>query len=64
VFKQIVKHPKFDEEIGDYDFAIMKLSEPAQVSSSADLVCLPFDSRSYVGKRLTISGWGRIIHEG
>ncbi len=44
-----------------YDFALLKLVEPARISPTVGIVCLASDpSQRFVGVNLTASGWGNM----
>ena len=44
-----------------YDFGLVELTSPAVLGHTAKLICLPFGNQKFVGKKLTVSGWG-LIH--
>jgi len=57
------EHPQYDGSIFRFDFAILTLDEPVDITSAdskARVACLPADtSRLYGnGESLTVSGWG------
>jgi hypothetical protein len=58
---KLIVHPKFNEENGDNDIAIIKTPEPlvlGQINSGS--ICLPAkNSDPSAGKTLTAIGWGR-----
>ena len=58
-----VDHPRYNKRTGlDYDFSILILETSVDIgtSSSARAACLPTDpSEKYIGKKMTVSGWGR-----
>lgn len=58
----IIKHPEFDKDgyIPDYDFSLFVTKKPIKYNKYARPVCLPKESRSYRGKTMVISGWGRL----
>lgn len=63
----IVAHPQYDHDTINYDFAVIKLSEPVDFALHPHIrpVCLPVDdSKTYTGELATISGWGRLTFGG
>jgi trypsin len=58
-------HPQFNSSILDNDFALLKLSTPVNIpltNSNVGIVCLPTDlSQTFVGTKLTVSGWGTTV---
>jgi len=56
----MIAHPLFDPETVDYDFALLRLQHPVTISGSVGIACLPPDGTDqFVGRTMTISGWGR-----
>ena len=61
------QHPKYDvyKQTEKVDLALLQLWDAAKISKTVDVVCLPMDRRNlYIGKELTVSGWGGIIYDG
>ena len=61
---KIIPHPDFDIDDSTIstgpDIAILTLSRPVRLSKSINTVCLPVYSREhYLGKTVSVSGWGR-----
>jgi secreted trypsin-like serine protease len=58
-------HPQFNSSINDNDFALLKISTPVNIpltNSGVGIVCLPTDlSQTFVGTKLTVSGWGTTV---
>ena len=61
------QHPKFrliklqsKGSYTHYDYALVKLMSPAVLGHTAKLICLPFGTEQFAGKKLTVSGWGLI----
>ncbi|CAN7937926.1 unnamed protein product, partial [Ixodes hexagonus] len=57
----ITIHPKWDPQILNYDYAIMKLSRPLDFSGKEKNImpiCLPAANEIFTGKLCTASGWG------
>ena len=59
------QHPKFqiiplqpNGSYADYDFGLVQLNSPAILRYTTKLICLPFGNQQFVGKKLTVSGWG------
>ena len=58
VFK-IRIHPRYNNEEGHFDVAILFLSSPLTFSSTIAPVCLPASTQSlYTGQVATVTGWG------
>ena len=62
------QHPKYRAiklqpkgSYAHYDYALVKLMSPAVLGHTAKLICLPFGTEQFAGKKLTVSGWG-LIH--
>ena len=58
---EYIVHPNYDERGGDFDFAIVTLTNPILLDNRAVPACLPpksWGEEFLVGKKLTISGWG------
>lgn len=43
-----------------YDFGLLKLASPAQITKSANIACLPCNNNRFVGIQLLASGWGKL----
>merc|ERR1711872_222131 len=58
----IVTHPEFDRIMDYYDFALVKLEEPIDFSTYANIrpICLPSNTTQlyYPGVNATATGWG------
>ncbi len=62
---EIINHPLYDEETTDYDYAIIKLSQPVLFGRHANAACLPKnDGETYADKNLIVSGWGALQEGG
>ena len=60
---EIIDHPSYD--FPAYDFSILKLCSPVELSSSVGTVCLPGDvSETYSGQQATVTGWGTLSSGG
>ena len=60
---RFTNHPKYDSKNVNYDYSIIHLEDPVQLSRKAVPACLPPKSMSdeYLkGKDLTVSGWGKL----
>ena len=61
---QTLKHPKYNAETSDFDFGIIKLSEPVAFSSTVYPICLPEkgyqSADQYVDRDALVTGWGRL----
>ena len=58
---KIIPHPDYDSSTSTGpDFAILKLTRPVRLSKSINTVCFPTHSREhYLGKTVSVSGWGK-----
>merc|ERR1712106_907191 len=59
--EKIVDHPNYDKQTSNYDFSLMKLSEPIDFSSYPHIrpICLPEnDDSDYANFVSTVTGWG------
>jgi len=59
-----VNHPAYNANSNDYDFSILHLDVPVELGPRAVPVCLPqspFKGDFFVGKTLTVSGWGNTL---
>ena len=57
------KHPKYNDNSMNNDFAIIHLKEPVKLGSRAALACLPDSSlggNRLNKKKMTVSGWGTL----
>ena len=65
---RIVDHPKYNNPVRmDNDFAILHLNKPVDIGPRAAPACLAKSSWSggfFVGKSLTVSGWGTLSSGG
>ena len=56
---EIRNHPKFNYENTDYDFSILTLLFPLNISSVASPICLPSSTLSqFTDETATVIGWG------
>merc|ERR1712013_293159 len=58
---EIFNHPKYDTETVDYDFSLLRLSDPVDFALYPHIrpICLPVDpSEDYEGFLATVAGWG------
>ena len=56
---KIRTHPRYNDEIADYDVAVLLLTSPLTFSSNIAPVCLPASTQSlYTGQVATVTGWG------
>ena len=56
---KIRTHPRYNDEIADYDVAVLLLTSPLTFSSTIAPVCLPASTQSlYTGQVATVTGWG------
>jgi len=58
---EIFNHPKYNTETVDYDFSLLRLSEPVDFAMYPHIrpICLPADpSEDYDGFLATVAGWG------
>jgi len=58
---EVVIHPRYDESTTDYDFSLVKLSEPVDFSQHPHIrpICLPADdSETYADFDAIVTGWG------
>ena len=54
-------HPNYNSDTTNYDYAIVRLSEPVQLGARAVPACLPdntFGGSFLDDKTMTVSGWG------
>lgn len=52
------KHPQYNENTNDNDFAVIELSRAVTFSNSIMPVCLPNAGTNYNNKVSTVAGWG------
>ncbi|CAD7083054.1 unnamed protein product [Hermetia illucens] len=63
--KEIVLHPYFDDEIMDYDVAILLLEEGIPFDDTRQPIALPAaNSKTVDGSRAYVSGWGATLEGG
>ena len=61
----IKSHPNFNPTTLDFDFALLQLALPANVSSTVGIACLPPDvTQTFAGTNLNVSGWGKTSNGG
>ena len=62
---KITNHPKYENEEGHYDVAILYLSSSIIFSDTIAPICLPTSTQSlYTGQVATVTGWGLTSHDG
>jgi len=62
---EIINHPDWDSPTIDNDYAILRLAKPVTFTNKVAPACLPADTAAtYAGVVATVTGWGRLIHEG
>ena len=64
---EIFNHPKYNTETMDYDFSLLRLSEPVEFALYPHIrpICLPADpSEDYDGFLAIVAGWGATSHTG
>ena len=62
-----VNHPNYNRKSKNYDLAIIHLNQPVSLGTRAVPACLPdssFEGDFLGGKRLTVSGWGKLSQGG
>ena len=60
-------HPLYDDEIVDYDFAILRLNKPVEIGPRAVPACLANSSMAgdtLTNETVTVSGWGALVENG
>jgi len=63
--ERIVVHPKYSNTQLTNDIALIKLKDPAKLSTRVQTICLPPRGTSpSIGSRCYLSGWGSIQHPG
>ncbi|XP_064482512.1 ovochymase-2-like [Ornithodoros turicata] len=67
-FEKVIIHDKFaltDNELrAEYDYCLVRLSEPLNFTEYIGPVCLPEPEEDYTGAMCTTSGWGRVTNGG
>merc|ERR1719412_3593192 len=62
---EIINHPDWNSQRIDNDYAILRLAKPVTFTNEVAPACLPADTAAtYAGVVATVTGWGRLIHEG
>ena len=62
---EIINHPDWNSQRIDNDYAILRLAKPVTFTNKVAPACLPADTAAtYAGVVATVTGWGRLIHEG
>lgn len=62
---KITVHPDYNSNTMDHDFALVRLAQPVQFSSSVRPVCLPQNNYDdYIGHSAIITGWGQLYDGG
>ena len=62
---KITNHPKYENEDGHYDVAVLYLSSTIIFSDTIAPICLPTSTQSlYTGQVATVTGWGLTSHDG
>ncbi|XP_007239143.3 transmembrane protease serine 13a [Astyanax mexicanus] len=60
--KKILLHDQYNKDTNDYDIALLKLSSPAELSSTVNPACLPaFDKNFPFGTECWTSGFGATV---
>ena len=54
----ITNHPSYNHSSLDFDFSILTLEAPINISTAAAPVCLPASLPLYTGSLATVTGWG------
>ena len=54
----ITNHPSYNHSSLDFDFSILTLETPINISTAAAPVCLPASLPLYTGSLATVTGWG------
>jgi trypsin len=59
-------HPQYKSDSNNYDFATIQISPAVTIPyDTLGIVCLPPDvTQTFVGTKMTVSGWGRISSNG
>ncbi|CAN7937922.1 unnamed protein product, partial [Ixodes hexagonus] len=60
-FLQITKHPDWDRDTLNYDYAVLRLKTPLDFNGQQKHlmpICLPEKDQSFEGQNCTASGWG------
>ena len=57
--KSVTRHPKYIRNSQDYDYAIIKLSEPVTFNNNVYPVCLP-SGTEHSNKDSIATGWGTL----
>ena len=61
----ILDDPLYNTQNMRYDFSILTLSQPVELSASVSPACLPSDlAQSWAGQLATVSGWGTLSSGG
>lgn len=63
----VILHPKFEslEQYDLVDVAVIVTNRPIQFGATVLPVCLPLSTdQTYVGRRTTVAGWGRLSDDG
>ncbi|XP_064480504.1 plasma kallikrein-like isoform X1 [Ornithodoros turicata] len=65
-FEKVIIHEKFARFRvgGEYDYCLVRLSEPVNFTEYIGPVCLPEPEEDYAGAMCTTSGWGRTANDG
>ncbi|XP_062895017.1 suppressor of tumorigenicity 14 protein homolog isoform X2 [Mobula hypostoma] len=63
--KQIIKHPRYNEDTYDYDIAVLRLERPFDLRPKLQPICLPDVSHTFpAGKSCWVTGWGAMYEGG
>ena len=55
-----MRHPRFTKRYRDNDIALVKLTQPVEISNLVRPICLREEKEeNYVGKKCFITGWGQ-----
>nr|AAP49428.1 venom protein Vn50 [Cotesia rubecula] len=58
---RIIRHLEFQTRTGQYDLAILILSEAMEQAENVDIVCLPNKNEIFDNTRCVASGWGKNV---
>jgi len=60
----IAPHPQFDPRTFEYDLALLRFYEPIHYQRNIIPICIPDTNDTFVGRRGTVTGWGRLYEDG
>lgn len=65
VSSEVIKHPYYDSSTMHWDFALVKLSSPMDITDCVGTICLPSEGADVPsGTRCFITGWGTLNQGG